>query len=198
MALADYAKAAGAKALVMCPLNDGTPVSHADLVAALKAMAPILRERGLIGLVEPLGFPISSLRTKRQAVDAIDEAVRRTSTSWCTTPSTTTSPARPSSFPTGPASSTSPASSTRPWRSTTMLDPHRVLVDGADRLENVAQIRDSVGARLRRPVQLRAVRAGGAGARRSGGGARASMARMTESDGARREPGCGGLRSEAE
>ena len=58
----------------MCPLNDGTPVSHADLVAALKAMAPILRERGLVGLVEPLGFPISSMRTKRQAVAAIDEA----------------------------------------------------------------------------------------------------------------------------
>ena len=61
----------------MCPLNDGTPVAHADLVAALKAMAPILRERGLFGLVEPLGFPISSMRTKQQAVAAIDEAGRR-------------------------------------------------------------------------------------------------------------------------
>src|SRR4051812_7076603 len=59
--LADYAQAAGAEALVMCPRNDGTPVSHADLVAALEAMAPILRERGLTGLIEPLGFAFSSL-----------------------------------------------------------------------------------------------------------------------------------------
>src|SRR5262245_11425227 len=74
VALADYAKACGARALVMCPLNDGTPVARADLVAALGAMAPILRERGLTGLVEPLGFPISSLRTKKEAIAAIDEA----------------------------------------------------------------------------------------------------------------------------
>jgi 2-keto-myo-inositol isomerase len=73
-ALADYAAACGAKALVMCPLNDGAPVAQADLVAALAAMAPILRERGLTGLVEPLGFPISSLRTKAEAVAAIDAA----------------------------------------------------------------------------------------------------------------------------
>ncbi|MGG2474601.1 TIM barrel protein, partial [Rhizobium sp. BR5] len=64
VAIADYAAASGAKALVMCPLNDGTAVSFDDLVTALKAMRPILKERGLIGFVEPLGFPVSSLRTK--------------------------------------------------------------------------------------------------------------------------------------
>ena len=74
VALADYAQACGAKALVMCPLNDGTTVAHDDLVAALKAMAPILRERGLTGLVEPLGFPISSMRTKAEAIAAIEAA----------------------------------------------------------------------------------------------------------------------------
>ncbi|MDF0600477.1 TIM barrel protein [Psychromarinibacter sp. C21-152] len=73
-ALADYAASCGAGALVLCPLNDGTPVAHDDLVAALRHMAPILRDRGLTGLVEPLGFPISSMRTKQQAVAAIDEA----------------------------------------------------------------------------------------------------------------------------
>lgn len=69
--MADYAAASGAKALVMCPLNDGTAVSFDDLVAALKAMKPILEERGLTGLVEPLGFPVSSLRTKAEAIKAI-------------------------------------------------------------------------------------------------------------------------------
>lgn len=72
--LADYAVACGARGLVMCPLNDGTDVPHADLVAALSAMAPILRDRALIGFVEPLGFSLSSLRTKRKAIAAIQEA----------------------------------------------------------------------------------------------------------------------------
>ena len=57
VALADYAHACGAKALVMCPLNNGTAVPFGDLVAALSAMKPILGDRGLTGLVEPLGFP---------------------------------------------------------------------------------------------------------------------------------------------
>ncbi|RIV15361.1 xylose isomerase, partial [Klebsiella pneumoniae] len=34
VALADYAAASGAKALVMCPLNDGTEVSFDDLAVA--------------------------------------------------------------------------------------------------------------------------------------------------------------------
>lgn len=72
--MADYAQACGARALVMCPLNNGTEVSRGDLVAALRAMAPILRERGLTGLVEPLGFPVSSLRTKAEAIAAIEAA----------------------------------------------------------------------------------------------------------------------------
>uniref|UniRef100_UPI00037CA48A TIM barrel protein n=1 Tax=Xanthomonas phaseoli TaxID=1985254 RepID=UPI00037CA48A len=59
---------------VMCPLNDGTAVSFDNLVTALKAMKLILEERGLTGLVEPLGFPVSSLRTKAEAVRAIDAA----------------------------------------------------------------------------------------------------------------------------
>ncbi|MFJ1294162.1 TIM barrel protein, partial [Paracoccus yeei] len=73
-AMADYANACGARALVMCPLNDGSPVAFDDLVAALKAMRPILEQRGLTGLVEPLGFPVSSLRSKAEAIRAIRAA----------------------------------------------------------------------------------------------------------------------------
>lgn len=78
-ALAAYAQACGAGALVLCPLNStadrrSQSERHAALVAALEGLAPILAEHGLTGLVEPLGFPESSLRTKRAAVDAIDEA----------------------------------------------------------------------------------------------------------------------------
>ena len=76
-ALAAIAAAAGAKALVMCPLNEGkmledTPEKAASLRAALTAIRPILMAHGLKGYVEPLGFPVSSLRMKREALSAID------------------------------------------------------------------------------------------------------------------------------
>ncbi|MGM3425476.1 TIM barrel protein [Pseudomonas benzopyrenica] len=74
--LAAYAKACGAEGLVMCPLNDRTDSRDAakrarDLRTALSELAPILRDHGILGFVEPLGFEECSLRLKRQAVEAI-------------------------------------------------------------------------------------------------------------------------------
>lgn len=139
--MADYAAAAGAGALVMCPLNDGTPVGHSGVVAALESLAPILRERGITGLVEPLGFPVSSMRTKREAIAAIEEAA-----GWDVyrllhdtfhhhlSGETEIYPRRTAlvhvSGVTDPALAVAD-----------MLDAHRVLVDAKDRLENVIQIR---------------------------------------------------------
>ena len=62
----------------MCPLNEGkmledTPEKAASLRAALTAIRPILEGHGLKGYVEPLGFPVSSLRFKRDALAAIDD-----------------------------------------------------------------------------------------------------------------------------
>jgi 2-keto-myo-inositol isomerase len=76
--LAGYARHCGAEALVLCPVNDiSYRLSERDrlgkLRAALSALAPILAEAGIIGLVEPLGFEESSLRLKAEAVAAIDE-----------------------------------------------------------------------------------------------------------------------------
>jgi len=76
--LAKLAAACGAIGLVMCPLNEGkmledTPEKAASLRAALKGARAILGEYGLKGFVEPLGFPISSLRFKREALAAIDD-----------------------------------------------------------------------------------------------------------------------------
>lgn len=142
VALADYAQAAGARALVLCPLNDGTPVARADLVAALAALAPILRARGLTGLVEPLGFPSSSLRTKADALVAIDEAGGADVYRLVHDTFHHALAGETASFPnrTGLvhiSGVTDPALALAEMR-----DPHRVLVDGADRLGNVAQIRD--------------------------------------------------------
>ena len=76
--LAKLAAAAGAAGLVMCPLNEGkmledTPEKAEGLRKALKGARAILAEHGVLGFVEPLGFPFSSLRFKRVAVEAIDD-----------------------------------------------------------------------------------------------------------------------------
>ncbi|MGO8504176.1 TIM barrel protein [Rhizobium leguminosarum] len=75
--LIDYAGASGAKALVLVPKNDGTGCAdgerQANLRQSLAALKPMLEEAGIIGLVEPLGFEICSLRSKTEAADAIEE-----------------------------------------------------------------------------------------------------------------------------
>ena len=73
--LIDYAAAAGARALVLVPKNDGTGQAdgerQANLHDALTALKPMLDDAGITGLVEPLGFEICSLRSKREAAEAI-------------------------------------------------------------------------------------------------------------------------------
>lgn len=75
-ALADYAAACGARALVLVPVNDGSLRADGErqhrLRIALEALRPLLAQRRLVGLVEPLGFASCSLRLKREAVEAID------------------------------------------------------------------------------------------------------------------------------
>ena len=76
--LAAYCKASGTKALVLVPVNDtawtpDTAARLAGLRESLSGLAPILEAAGLIGFVEPLGFPECSLRLKREAIEAIDE-----------------------------------------------------------------------------------------------------------------------------
>ena len=77
-ALAKLCVASGAVGLVMCPLNENkmvadSPEKQAGLRSALKGVRNILGAHGLKGFVEPLGFPVSSLRFKREAVAAIDD-----------------------------------------------------------------------------------------------------------------------------
>jgi 2-keto-myo-inositol isomerase len=76
ISLARYAQDCGAPALVLCPVCDRTDRRNEtqrleDLQTSLHALAPILREHGVIGLIEPLGFIESSLRSKRQAAQAV-------------------------------------------------------------------------------------------------------------------------------
>ena len=79
IALARDARDCGAEALVLCPTNSRhdtrSPAQrHNDLVAALKALAPILANHGVQGLIEPLGFEECAVRRKSQAVLAMYDA----------------------------------------------------------------------------------------------------------------------------
>ncbi len=73
-ALLETAKETDARALVLCPLNDGTPVAARQTIDALRQLAPLFAEYDVEGLVEPLGFPFSSLRSAREAAALIHEA----------------------------------------------------------------------------------------------------------------------------
>jgi 2-keto-myo-inositol isomerase len=70
------ARKVGCRAIVMCPFNErGDPRSPRqraeELVAALDAYGPLYAEAGMKGLIEPLGFERSALRTKRAALDGL-------------------------------------------------------------------------------------------------------------------------------
>jgi 2-keto-myo-inositol isomerase len=143
--LARYAQGCGAEMLVLCPVND---VSYRlaeserlrGLRVALGAVAPVLGDAGIMGLVEPLGFAECSLRLKSEAVEAIEELglgerfriVHDTFHHYLS--------GEPHLLPdwtglvhlSGVHDEGLPPSALR--------DPHRVLVDADDRLGNIAQI----------------------------------------------------------
>ncbi|MGI3186856.1 TIM barrel protein [Nioella aestuarii] len=74
--LLEAAVACGAEAVSFTPRNDGIGCANgerqANLRIAIKTLLPLLKEVGMIGLIEPLGFMTSSLRSKAEAVAIID------------------------------------------------------------------------------------------------------------------------------
>jgi 2-keto-myo-inositol isomerase len=76
--LAEYTALTGAKNLILVPTNDSKfrPEKAArldGLRVALSALKDILKDHGLAGCVEPLGFEECSLRLKAEAIAAIDD-----------------------------------------------------------------------------------------------------------------------------
>ncbi len=75
--LAEYTALTGAKNLILVPTNDTKfKLSQEERLdgirEALSALKNILKDHGLIGCVEPLGFVECSLRLKSEALAAID------------------------------------------------------------------------------------------------------------------------------
>ncbi|MEK1886124.1 MAG: TIM barrel protein [Phyllobacterium sp.] len=148
MELADYARDVGAKALVLVPVNDGTGQRdgerQANLRAALKGLKPILEERGLIGYVEPLGFEICSLRSKREAVEAIEAVGGQGRFKLVHDTFHHHLAGEPELFPAMTGLVHISGVTDPDVTVSAMRDPHRVLVDDKDRLGNVEQMRSLI------------------------------------------------------
>lgn len=148
--LAAYAAACGAKALVLVPVNDGSGQAdgerQANLRTALAALAPILERAGLIGLVEPLGFQICSLRSKKEAAEAIAAISSAGRFKLVHDTFHHVLAGEPELFPelTGLVHISGVDDETVGIDD--MRDPHRVMVTQNDRLDNVGQIRSLLAA----------------------------------------------------
>lgn len=138
------AREAGAEAVALIPRNDnlgmGNGERQANLRLALRELAPMLADHGLTGLVEPLGFPICALRQKSEAAEAIADLGLEGSVRIVHDTFHHHLAGGGPMFPglTGIvhiSGVVDPAPSTEQ-----MTDAHRVLVDGDDRLGNIAQL----------------------------------------------------------
>lgn len=160
LSLIRIAHAAGAEAVSLIPRNDnqgmGNGERQANLRLALRELKPMLEDHDLIGMVEPLGFPICALRHKAEAVEAIEalgskgrfRLVHDTFHHFLAGGG----PIYPDhtgiihiSGVTAPAIAADE-----------MQDSHRVLVDGHDRLGNVEQLAAFAAAGWQGPVSFEA------------------------------------------
>jgi 2-keto-myo-inositol isomerase len=151
IALADYARDCGADAIILVPTNDGSGRADGErqrnATAALKHLKPILADRNILGLVEPLGFEACSLRRKSEAAAAIDAAGGPFKLVHDTFHHHLAGEAATFPAVTGLVHISGvedPALAVGDMR-----DAHRVLVGPADRLDNVGQMRSLIAAGYR-------------------------------------------------
>lgn len=162
--LARYASASGARALVLVPVNDGTIRTTGErrprLRRALESLRPILVDHRLLGLVEPLGFATCSLRSKREAAEAIGAGRGRESFQLVHDTFHHTLAGEADLYPTltglvhvsGVTDHAVPLSELR--------DSHRVLLDAGDRLDAVGQIKALRAAGYSGPLSFEPFAAG--------------------------------------
>ena len=142
--LAAYARDCGARALVLVPVNDGSGRAEGErqgnVRVSLKALKPILADHGIIGLVEPLGFQICSLRSKREAVDAIDAVGGNATFRLVHDTFHHMLAGEADIFPTQTGLVHISGVADTAIGVEAMLDKHRVMVGAGDRIDNVGQI----------------------------------------------------------
>lgn len=144
--LAEYTALTGAKNLILVPTNDKkfrpTQDERLDgLRTALSGLKAILKDHGLIGCVEPLGFEECSLRLKAEAISAIDDVggAKRFKVTHDTFHHFVAGEREVFADRTGliHVSGVIDAKHTRD----TMRDAQRVLVDAHDRIDNRGQVK---------------------------------------------------------
>lgn len=143
--LAAYARDCGAGALVLVPVNDGTGRADGErlenALTSLKALKPILADHGITGLVEPLGFEICSLRSKREAIEAIDAADGSSTFRLVHDTFHHTLAGEPDIFAARTGLVHISGVGDAAIGVAQMLDRHRVMIGAGDRIDNVGQIR---------------------------------------------------------
>jgi 2-keto-myo-inositol isomerase len=143
--LAEYTALTGAKNLILVPTNDTKfrPEQAARLEGvrvALDGLKSVLKDHGLIGYVEPLGFEECSLRRKSEAVAAIDAVggAKRFKLTHDTFHHFVAGETEFFADRTGLIHVSGVTD--RAQSAATMRDPHRVMVDANDMIDNKGQV----------------------------------------------------------
>lgn len=143
--LAEYTALTGAKNLILVPTNDkkfhpSTEERLDGMRLALTGLKAILKDHGLIGCVEPLGFVECSLRLKAEALAAIDDVggAKRFRVTHDTFHHFLAG--EQDLFPDRTAMIHVSGVTDPKHARDTMRDPQRMLVDTRDRIDNKGQV----------------------------------------------------------
>lgn len=144
-ALIATAEQSGAETISLIPRVDGEGTAEgerqATLRRVLRAILPILRDTGVVGLVEPIGFPQSSLRIKSEAVEAIEDIGGTAHFKLMHDTFQHALAADTEFYPRHTGIVHISGISDRVTPMSEKLDAERKLIDAGDRLDNIGQIR---------------------------------------------------------
>ncbi|MCP3465769.1 TIM barrel protein [Bradyrhizobium sp. CCGUVB23] len=159
-ALIRTASACGAETISLIPRNDGRGLGAGERIGnlrlALREIAPMLEAAGMIALVEPLGFETSSLRSKAETIEVIESlGVARQYRLVHDTFHHHLAGGGPL-FPEYTGIVHVSGVVDVDLAVADMRDAHRVLVDEADRLGNIAQIEALLAAGYAGPISYEA------------------------------------------
>jgi 2-keto-myo-inositol isomerase len=157
-ALMKIAKACGAAMVSLIARNDAKGMAdgerQSNLNTALRELKPLLDKHDLIGLIEPLGFETCALRSKGEAIEAIEAlgAADRFKIVHDTFHHALAGGGPVFPAYTGIVHISGIVDPT--LNLSQMRDEHRVLVDERDRIENIRQLKQLLSEHYNGPVSF--------------------------------------------